>query len=183
VLVALFDDDRTDDDDGGRGASVVLTRRSAHLRRHRGEVSFPGGARDPGETLVQTALREAEEEIGLAPSAVEVIGELEHLTTVLSPRAIVPFVGLLAGRPELEANPAEVERILLVPLAELVSDDVFREERWPFPPGLGGEEDGPGAGELRPMWFYELHGDTVWGATARVLTLFLARVLGVEAPR
>lgn len=164
VLVALFEEA------GTSSSSVVLTRRAAHLRNHRGEVSFPGGRQDPGEDLVRTALREAEEEIALDSATVEVVAELDHLSTVISPRAIVPFVGLLPGRPDLVANADEVERILLVPLDELLSEDVFREERWP----RGGVD--------RAMWFYELEGDTVWGATARVLTLFLARLLGAEVP-
>lgn len=158
VLVALYEDVGE--------TFVILTRRAAHLRSHRGEVSFPGGGQDPGEDLVTTALREAEEEINLGRADVEVIGELDHLTTFVLGRAIVPFVGVLAGAPtELRPSEDEVELILHVPLSELLADGVFREELWPFE---GGE---------RPIWFYDLVGDTVWGATARVITVFLARVL------
>jgi 8-oxo-dGTP pyrophosphatase MutT (NUDIX family) len=149
-------------------AWVVLTRRAQHLRSHQGEVSFPGGRRDGNEPLVATALREAEEEIRLDPEAVEVIGELDHLTTAISSVAIAPFVGALAGVPlALRPADAEVERILHVPMSELLKDGVFHEEIWTL-----GER-------TRPMWFFELEGDTVWGATAALLRQLLGRVLGL----
>jgi 8-oxo-dGTP pyrophosphatase MutT (NUDIX family) len=149
-------------------AFVVLTRRAQHLRSHQGEVSFPGGRRDGDEPLVATALREAEEEIRLDPDSVEVIGELDHLTTAISSVAIAPFVGALPGVPVgLRPADAEVERILHVPLSELLEDGVFHEEIWTL-----GER-------TRPMWFFELEGDTVWGATAALLRQLLGRVLGL----
>ena len=79
------------DDDAGN-AGVLLTRRSTALRNHAGEISFPGGRIDPGETEVAAALREANEEVGLDPAAVEVIGELDHLATVVSRSHIVPVI-------------------------------------------------------------------------------------------
>src|SRR6478752_2912631 len=98
---------------------VVLTRRSWDLRAHTGEVSFPGGRSDDGETPVEAALRESFEEIGLDPSAVDVLGELDHLMTVSSRSFIVPFVGLLPDVPVLEPNPSEVDAVLHVPVREL----------------------------------------------------------------
>ena len=158
VLVPLWEDDGT--------AWVLLTRRAGHLRTHKGEVSFPGGGQDPGEALTDTALREAWEEVGLDPATVEVVGELDHVTTRSSETWIVPFVGFLPGRPVgLAASPGEVDEILMVPLTELLLDEVFREEVWTFDDAL------------RPMHFFELVGDTVWGATARILHQFLALVL------
>ena len=149
-------------------AWVVLTRRAQHLRAHQGEVSFPGGRRDGDEPLVATALREAEEEIRLDPDSVEVIGELDHLTTAISSVAIAPFVGALPGVPtDLRPADAEVERILHVPMSELLADGVFHEEIWRL-----GER-------TRPMWFFELDDDTVWGATAALLRQLLGRVLGL----
>jgi len=160
VLVPLYDDG---------GLHVVLTRRSWGLRTHRGEVSFPGGRCDPDETPSQAALREAWEEIDLDRATVEVLGELDHLTTVTRRAYIVPVLGLLPGRPEVTANPGEVDAVLFVPLAELLHPEVFREERW-------GDE------ELhRPVYFFELLGDTVWGATAAMLRQMLALLLGVDA--
>jgi len=161
VLAPLYEDDGV--------LYVVLTRRAQHLRTHRGEVSFPGGAKDPGESIVEAALREAREEIGLDASTVEVIGELDHLTTVTSRSFIVPHVGLLPGRPHLEPNPHEVEAVLHVPVDELLLDEVFREERW----GIGPVE--------RPIWFFDLVGDTIWGATASMLRQLLAIATGTEA--
>lgn len=159
VLVALFE--------AGDGPHVLLTRRSWGLRTHRGEVAFPGGRVEAGETAAEAALREAWEEVGLAPGAVEVLGELDHLTTVTRRAYIVPVVGLLDGTPDLEANPEEVDEVLLVPVAELLLAEVYREERW-GPPAMN-----------RPIYFFELVGDTVWGATAAMLRQLLARLLGV----
>jgi 8-oxo-dGTP pyrophosphatase MutT (NUDIX family) len=147
---------------------VVLTRRAQHLRSHRGEVSFPGGGQDPDEDLRATALREAYEETGLDPSSVEIIGELDHLETVTSRSYITPYVGLLPGQPVLEPSPAEVEKILHVRLADLLDPRVFREERWGLPP------------LDRPIYFFEIVGDTVWGATAFMLRNFLALITGTE---
>jgi 8-oxo-dGTP pyrophosphatase MutT (NUDIX family) len=158
VLVPLYEED-------GR-VFVVLTRRAQHLRSHRGEVSFPGGGQDGDEDLITTALRESCEETGMDRSSVEIIGELDHLETVTSRSFIVPYVGVLPGRPDLEPNPAEVELILHVPLDELLLDGVYREERWGLPP------------LDRPIHFFEVVGDTIWGATAHMLRGFLALITG-----
>lgn len=147
------------------GVHVVLTRRAQNLRSHRGEVSFPGGGQDPDDAdLWATALRESWEEVALDPSSVERIGELDHLQTVTSRSYIVPYVGLLPARPDLVASPAEVELVLHVPLSELLADGVFREERW----GLAPLD--------RPIVFFELVGDTIWGATAAMLRNLLTIV-------
>jgi 8-oxo-dGTP pyrophosphatase MutT (NUDIX family) len=158
VLCALFDE--------AGGAHVVLTRRSSDLRSHTSQVSFPGGRLDPGETALEAALREAHEEVGLDPDTIDVFGRLTTMRTAINPAPIVPFVGALPGRPVLHPNPAEVERAFTVSLAELSDPEVYREELWTFPDGVE-----------RPIHFFELIGDTVWGATARMLTELLARVL------
>jgi 8-oxo-dGTP pyrophosphatase MutT (NUDIX family) len=150
VLCAVFDEDSA--------ARVVLTRRSSRLRSHTGEVSFPGGRLDDGEAPVAAALRESDEEIGLDPHQVEVLGQLSPLSTLASRSIITPFVGALPGRPTLRPNPAEVERVFDVALARLVDDDVYRAELWQLP-GVG----------WREMHLFELDDDTVWGATARML--------------
>lgn len=158
VLAALYDD--------GGEAVVVLTRRAQTMRSHRGEVSFPGGRREPGEDLWTTALREAQEEIALDPTSVTRLGELDHLRTVVSPSFIVPYVGWLPASPALVAAPDEVELVLRVPLSELLSDGVYRQERWGIPP------------QDRRIHFFEVVGDTIWGATAAMLFNFLAIVTG-----
>lgn len=160
VLVALFEEDGE--------SHVLLTRRAQHLRAHKGEVCFPGGRRDGNEALVDTALREAQEEIGLDPSSVEVIREWHHHATITSQSFIAPFIGVLAERPRnLVANPHEVEHILHVPLRELALEEVYREERWAF------------GGTTRPLWFFDLVGDTIWGATGALLRQFLMVSLGI----
>jgi 8-oxo-dGTP pyrophosphatase MutT (NUDIX family) len=146
-------------------AFVVLTRRTWRLSTHQGEMSFPGGRIDPGETPVDGALREAKEEIDLDPSTVELIAELDHLTAVSSRSFIVPFVGALPGRPELRPNPYEVEAVRHVPLAELADPAMYREEIWTFPDGMD-----------RSIYFFELVGDTVWGMTAALLRQLLGMV-------
>jgi 8-oxo-dGTP pyrophosphatase MutT (NUDIX family) len=149
VLIALVE--------GPDGAEVLLTRRSMEMRNHRGEISFPGGRLDPGETPVQTALREAHEEVGLDPSAPTVVGELAHLNTIVSRSYIVPIVSVLDHRPDLEPRTAEVDRVFWTPISELMLPGVYRQERWGQPP------------MDRPLHFFELHGETVWGATAHML--------------
>jgi len=161
---------------------TVLTRRSWNLRSHTGEVSFPGGGRDHGESLQEAALRESHEEIGLDPSAVEVLGELDHLMTISSRSFIVPFVGLLADVPVLEPNPSEVDAVLHVPVRELLLDEVYREERWRFatpPPWVPPDLVKTGEPTERSIFFFELVGDTVWGATAAMLRHLLGAALGL----
>jgi 8-oxo-dGTP pyrophosphatase MutT (NUDIX family) len=149
-------------------AHVVLTRRSSRLRSHTHQVSFPGGRLDDGETPEQAARREAREEVGIDPATVEIIGRLPSLTTVINPAPITPFIGVVPGRPVLIANPAEVERAFTVPLVELMDPEVYRQELWTFPDGS----------EVA-MEFFELIGDTVWGATARMLYELLELVVPV----
>jgi len=161
VLAALFDD--------GGIPHVVLTRRSDRVTSHRGEVSFPGGRMEPGETAFEAALRESVEEIGLRADLVELVGVLDDVGTVVSRSLIHPMVAVLPGRPEgLEPNPHEVDEVLLVSLPELVEPGVYREERWGQPP------------YDRPVHFFEIDGDTVWGATARMLVNLVSVALGVE---
>ena len=149
VLVALFE--------GDRGVEVLLTRRSMELRNHRGEISFPGGRLDPGETPVETALREASEEVGLDPSASTVVGEIGHLSTIVSQSYIVPVVAILDRRPDLVAQTAEVDRVLWTPLTEFSMPGTYRFERWGTAPFT------------HALHFFELDDETVWGATAHML--------------
>ncbi|HEX6313036.1 MAG TPA: CoA pyrophosphatase [Acidimicrobiia bacterium] len=155
VLMTLFEENGE--------ARVVLTKRPEHMPSHRGEIAFPGGTVQPDvdHTVLDAALREAEEEIGLSRGAVEVAAELDGISTVASRFTITPFVGLLDQRPTLVPDPREVEAILDVGLAELLDDGVYREERWDI-----GLPD-------RAIHFFELPGETVWGATARILFSFL----------
>lgn len=149
---------------------VILTRRSAMMKHHTHEVSFPGGNQEPeDQDLWATAIREAHEEIGLNPELPRFVGTLDSFVTVGSNSLVTPFVGILDTVPALEANPIEVEEIIDVPLAELLNPDIYREEIWQW-------QDG----KSRPVFFFELIGDTVWGATASMLRQFLLVLLSID---
>ena len=162
VLVALVD--------GPEGAEVLLTRRSQSLTSHRGEISFPGGRVDPGETFEAAALREAHEEVALDPAAARVRGRLDPISTMVSRSYIVPVVATLEARPPLHPAVGEVDRIMWVPLAELMRADTFREEVWQVD------------GDSRRIFFFELDDETIWGATARVLHQLLRVALCIDGP-
>lgn len=162
VLAPLFDRDGE--------ARLLLTRRTATLRSHSGELAFPGGAQDPGETLIETALREAHEEISLDPTSPEIIGELDHLSTVTSGSIIVPFVAALHAPPEaLVANPGEVDAILDVRVADLLEPNRYYEEQWPL------------FGSWHTIVFFDLGDDVLWGATAAMMRQLLGIATGTVA--
>jgi 8-oxo-dGTP pyrophosphatase MutT (NUDIX family) len=148
---------------------VIFIKRPETMSTHRGEIAFPGGKFDPGvdPDLRVTALREAHEEIGLDPDRVEVVARLDGIGTVASRFTITPFVGFLVERPELTPSPSEVVRILEVPLSVLLDPDVYREEHWDT---QAADFD---------VHFYDLDDETVWGATARILTTFLAYLVSI----
>jgi len=164
VLLALFERDGE--------AHVVFIKRPATMSMHQGQIAFPGGTRDSADVdLVATALRETAEEVGLAAELVEVVGQLDAIATIATPFVVSPFIGLLAEEPVFVPEPAEVDALLVVPLSQLFDEAAFREERWELPADL--ELYGP---PERNVYFYELPGETIWGATARILTDFLARL-------
>lgn len=154
--------------DGPDGAEVLLTRRSMHLNNHRGEVSFPGGRLDPGESYEQAALREANEEVGLDPAVVTVVARLHPISTFVSRSWIVPVVGRVATPLALIGQPDEVDRVLWLPLRDLTLPGTFREEWWHTAMGE------------HPIFFFELDDETVWGATARMLHQLLRVAHGIE---
>ena len=158
VLVGLFE--------SSNGVEAILTRRSQNLTNHRGEISFPGGRLDAGESVLQAALRETQEEIGLSPEDVEVVGELNSMATVVSNSHIVPIVGRYRTPPKLHAANSEVDRVFSVPLSELVRTDTYSQEHWIF-------DDR----EFQINFFY-LDDETIWGATARIL--FQVMMLAVK---
>jgi 8-oxo-dGTP pyrophosphatase MutT (NUDIX family) len=170
VLLALFEEDGE--------TQLVLTRRSSELRSHRGEIALPGGRTDEGESPIQTALREAHEEVGISPDSVNTVGWLSPIVTFASGSAIWPVVGVLGARPVMVIDPAEVERAFVVSLKDLLADGAFLEEQWRRDvPRPGADDDG-----YFPIYFYAVPGDLIWGATARVLTELLCLVAGVEWP-
>ena len=165
VLACLFEEEGE--------ARVILTRRSSGLRTHRGEVSFPGGRIDEGEDPTSAALREAHEEIALDPALVTPAGWMHPVLTMVSGSLIMPVLATLETRPRLVASPHEVERVFDVSLAELADPDIFHEERWTIPGRtIPGSPD-----NSFPVWFFEVSGELIWGATARMLHELLSIVL------
>jgi 8-oxo-dGTP pyrophosphatase MutT (NUDIX family) len=148
-------------------ASLLLTKRSPALPQHAGQVSLPGGAVDPGESIEAAALREAQEEVGLAPDLVRIVGRLTPLHIPVSGFVLTPVVGAMSGRPETWPEPGEVERIIETPVDHVL--DAARHRRVTrIRDGI--EFDMP---------YFDIDGEQVWGATAMVLAEFVA-VLGVE---
>ncbi len=148
--------------------SLIFTVRSDALSRHPGEISFPGGLVDEGETPGEAALREAFEEIGLDPTLPRVVGALPPVHTYVSAILVIPFVGVLASPPDLFAAEAEIKEILRVPLAGLAAV----EEPMELPRGDGTVWQG---------WAYPVDDHTIWGATGLMVHSFLD-VLRAEAP-
>ena len=143
------------------GTAVPLTVRSSALTRHAGQISLPGGATDPGETLVEAALREAAEEIGVDTSRVRVIGELTPVHVLVSGFTLHPVVGIVDERPDFRAAPGEVEQILEVALDDLRDASRIRH----------GTRVREGVAVEYP--YFDLLGHQVWGATAMVLGEFI----------
>ncbi|GHF28099.1 8-oxo-dGTP pyrophosphatase MutT (NUDIX family) [Deinococcus metalli] len=134
---------------------VLLTVRSADLPTHKGQISFPGGSLEPGETPVQAALREAWEEVGLDPAAVEVLGELDDVFTPIGFH-VTPVLARLPARPELRLS-AEVVKLLMPTLGTLRAT-VPREDDRALPDG-----------RMVTLYTYPWEGHDIWGMTARVL--------------
>lgn len=162
VLLAL-----TDEPD----PKVILTRRSRNLSTHSGEVSLPGGRWDDTDpSLEYTALREAQEEVGLAPERVRMLGPLWSRTTRWQVH-VTPFLGVVPPDVELTPNPAELDAIFSVPLSFFLSDPRIRTDRVTI--------------DKRHLYLpaYEYDGYEIWGFTAGVLTEFLVKVLGAPIGR
>jgi 8-oxo-dGTP pyrophosphatase MutT (NUDIX family) len=142
---------------------LVFTERRSDLRRHAGEISFPGGRQDHAdEDLRRTALREAHEEVDLDPERVQLVGALPPIGTYVTSYKVHPFVGLIAAAEELTPNPAEVEAVLRFDLTELREAYAMRRlVRRGVP--------------IRTPTF-ELGRHMIWGATARILQELLARL-------
>jgi 8-oxo-dGTP pyrophosphatase MutT (NUDIX family) len=141
---------------------LVFTERRSDLKRHAGEISFPGGRRDEGEELLDTALREAEEEIGLSRGRVEIVGALPPIGTFVTNYKVHPFVGLIDEGMRFEPNPSEVESVLVASLDDLVA--AYAKRRL-VRRGVPIKTD-----------TYEIADKLIWGATARILGLLLERV-------
>ncbi len=140
---------------------LALMRRPEYPGVHSGQISFPGGQRESGESQQKTALREAAEEIGTTPETVRVIGQLSSLYIPPSNFCIYPFVAFSPKRPNFELNNKEVAELIETPLSLLMNPAIQKEEVWHFDHGD------------RYIPFFEIFGHKVWGATAMILSEFL----------
>ena len=157
VLLPLYENES--------GPHLVLTKRTEMVPTHKGQISFPGGGfKETDGDLLATAVREAEEEIGLRPKDVEIVGALDDTFTVSSRHVVRPFVGFVPYPYPFHPEPFEIERLIHLPISALLGGAPFREEVW--------EREG------RPLtvFFYEYDGDTIWGLTARILKQFVEAV-------
>ena len=146
------------------GPHVVFAKKTSGVPHHKGQFSFPGGVVETRDgSRVETALREAWEEIRLPAEAVEVLGLLDDTPTRATNFVITPVVGIVRDPVEFRPDGREIERVIEVPLATLRDPAIFRAEMW---------ERG---GELHEVLFYRVSADdVVWGATARIVSQFLA---------
>jgi 8-oxo-dGTP pyrophosphatase MutT (NUDIX family) len=156
--------------EGGRDPSVLITRRTETVESHKGQMAFPGGVRDPEDASAEvTALRETEEEVGIARGDVEVLGQLPRMWT-LTGFSIEPYVGLLK-RPiegtKLHLSAGEIAEAFWVPFNLLNDPATYREEPVQF------------EGRTFPMHVYQVQGHRVWGATAFILKNLLDRLSSI----
>ncbi len=139
-----------------------LTQRPDSVEYHKGQISLPGGSQENGESLCQTALREAQEEVGVDATAVEVIGQLSRLYVPPSNFCIQPFVGYVAERPDFRIEAVEVAELIEAPLDALLDPATVHVEDWEL------------GGGIWPIPFYQFGPHKVWGATAMILSEFVA---------
>ena len=153
------------------GPHILFTKKSDSVPHHKGQFSFPGGiCEERDASRVETALREAWEEIRLPADAVEVLGLLDDTATRATPFVITPVVGIVRGPVEFRPDGREIERVIEVSLDRLRDPAIFSTEIW--------ERDG----EAHPVHFYQVSAaDVVWGATARILKQFLDILDDAEA--
>ncbi|GAB4338822.1 MAG: hypothetical protein Kow0037_23210 [Calditrichia bacterium] len=147
-------------------AHVLFTKRTETVEHHKGQISFPGGMQDPEDrTLEETALREAQEEVGVPPQAVRLIGRSDDFYTITN-FLVSPFVGELTEPAEFVPNDGEVAQILIVPLSLFLTDDKFEIRQWEY------------QGESYDVYYYHFNGEVIWGATALMMNRFVDLVFG-----
>lgn len=141
---------------------VLFTKRTDRVKTHKGEMSFPGGAYEPEDiTLRTTALRETHEEIGIPPRDVDVLGQINNATVSVTKYVISAFVGKIPYPHTLKLEEEEVAEVIEVPISFLLNPANLREETW--------EREG----RKFDVQFYNYHERIIWGATGRILKIFL----------
>jgi 8-oxo-dGTP pyrophosphatase MutT (NUDIX family) len=151
------------------GLSVLMTLRTAHLRSHAGQIALPGGRADPGETPWQTALREAQEEVGLDPALVEVAGLSDPFWTRTG-YVITPVVGFVSPALTVTPNPDEVAEVFEVPFGFLMDAANHQSTLREFPDGV-----------TREVWAMPYQERHIWGVTATMLRALHQRLYGEDA--
>jgi 8-oxo-dGTP pyrophosphatase MutT (NUDIX family) len=141
---------------------LVLTKRTEAVKTHKGQIAFPGGVFEAADgTLLQTAVREACEEIGLSADEVDILGGLDEVTTRTSDFIISPFVGWIKWPSKLQPSAGEVAAVLTAPVSALLNESSLRHE-------IEFRD-----GQPVDQFFYQYRGEVIWGATARILHQFL----------
>jgi len=145
----------------GDGLDLLFTVRTDEVEHHKGQISFPGGAMEPGDKSVEdTAIRESREELSIIPEDVDIFGRLDDVWTPTG-FVVAPITGYLAQLPDLRPEPREVSDFFLAPLSFFLDDSNVRTEVYQY------------EGEPRKVWFYEYGEYTIWGITASIIRLFL----------
>ncbi|MGE5618395.1 MAG: NUDIX hydrolase [Sphingomonadaceae bacterium] len=148
--------------DKGGETHVVLTKRTHDVANHKGQISLPGGAWEPNDSsLLETALRETREELGIDREQIEVLGRLPDVYTAASNFNITPFVARLKAQPRYHPDPAEVAEVLEVPLSAFRNPEKAWEEERTEPDGK------------RKVYFFQYGKHVIWGATARILKHYM----------
>ncbi|MFH1051442.1 MAG: CoA pyrophosphatase [bacterium] len=143
------------------GIDLLLTLRSKNIS-HSGQISFPGGRCEQGETIEEAALRETYEETGIDSGSIKIIGKLSDLFVPPSDNIITPVLGYIEDKPLIKVNHDEVEEVFYVPLSNLINDDFRKNEEWDF----------KGVTVTIPLW--NIHPTTpLWGATAMIISELL----------
>lgn len=155
VLLPLFHIDQCE--------HLLFTKRTETLEKHKGQISFPGGRQDEGESLLECALRETREEVGIQPEDIQILGRLDEIWTPTG-YLITPFVGAIPYPYSFTVSEAEIERLIIVPLRELLDPAIYEETEIHH------------RGRRATVPYYNWRDQIIWGATGRILRQFLSLV-------
>jgi 8-oxo-dGTP pyrophosphatase MutT (NUDIX family) len=149
---------------------VIFTKRTNKVAYHKGEISFPGGLWEKGDkNLLDTALRETKEELGIPPEDLDVIGAISPIYTLVTNFSIYPYVAYLKKNYFFSISKDEIEKVIEVPLTYLLNPTEYREDVWEY------------EGKKIPMYYFTYNKDIIWGATARILKKFLKTIKNEES--